>query len=234
VFNGANAGRRTTEEKRVMAMSESSTEVLERVRVREVAGVLRSRDTLDAAVGDLLSSGFDRADLDVVAGTEARRRLGGAEVPAEEIPEVPGVPRQPVIAREDLVLVSSLVLSILIFAVAAAAGWIIVASGGELAWVGVAGIVGAVAAAALGAQLTGVFTRKHIRELEAQLTERELILLVRVRSPNEEAKAEQILLGHGARAVRPHEISIDKRLEDLPLHSLRPDPWLGDEPLAHS
>jgi hypothetical protein len=54
-----------------------------------------------------------------------------------------------------------------------------------------------------------------------------------VRSPGEEEKAEQILLGHGAQAVRPHEIAVDKRLQDLPLHSLRVDPWLGDEPLAN-
>jgi hypothetical protein len=215
-----------------MASSGSGTEVLERVKVREVAGVFRSRDTLDAAVAGLLSSGFDRADLDVVVSTEARRRLGSVDVPAEEIPEVPGVPRQPVIAREDLVLVSSLVLAVLVFAAAAAAAGFVVASGGELVWAGVAAAIGAVAAAVLGAQLARIFTRKHIRELEAQLIERELVLLVRVRSPEAEAKAARILVEHGAQAVRVHEIAIDKRLEDLPLHSLRPDPWLGEEPLA--
>jgi len=68
--------------------------------------------------------------------------------------------------------------------------------------------------------------------LKAQLITRELVLLVRVRSAEEEAKATEILQGHGGQAVRPHEITIDKRLEHLPLHSLRVDPWLGDEPLA--
>ena len=57
-------------------------------------------------------------------------------------------------------------------------------------------------------------------------------MLVRVHSGKEEAKTTEILLRHGAQAVRPHEITIDKRLEHLPLHSLRVDPWLGDEPLA--
>ena len=61
---------------------------------------------------------------------------------------------------------------------------------------------------------------------------RELVFLVRVRSADEEEKATKILLGHGAEAVRPHEITIEKRLEHLPLHSLRVDPWLGDKPLA--
>jgi hypothetical protein len=60
----------------------------------------------------------------------------------------------------------------------------------------------------------------------------ELVLLVRVRSGDEEEKAKEIVLRHGAQAVRPHEITIDKRLEHLPLHSLWVDPWLGDEPPA--
>jgi hypothetical protein len=189
------------------------------VKVREVAGVFRVRDAMDEAVTALLSSGFDRADIDVVVGAEARERLGGAKIAAEELPDVPTAPRRPVIAREDVILVWSLVLSILIFAGAGFAAWLVVKSGGELIWAGIAAGIGAVAAGWLGAQLARAFARKRIRYLEAQLLTRELVLLVRVRSAEEEAKATEILLDHGAQAVRPHEIKIDKRLEDLPLHS---------------
>jgi hypothetical protein len=206
--------------------------ILERVKVREVAGLFRARDAMDETVTALLSSGFDRADIDVVVGAEARERLGGAKIAAEELPEVPTAPRRPVIAREDVILVWSLVLSILIFAGGGFAAWLVVKSGGELIWAGIAAAIGAVAAGWLGAQLARAFARKRIRYLEAQLLTRELVLLVRVRSAEEEAKATEILLDHGAQAVRPHEIKIDKRLEDLPLHSLRVDPWLSDEPLA--
>ena len=210
----------------------TNNKILDRVKVREVAGVFRARDAMDEAVTALLSSGFDRADIDVVVGAEARERLGGAKVAAEELPEVPAAPRQPLVAREDVVLVWSLVLSILIFVGAGFAAWLVVKSGGELIWAGIAAAIGAVAAGWLGAQLARAFARKRIRYLEAQLLTRELVLLVRVRSAEEEAKATEILLDHGAQAVRPHEIKIDKRLEDLPLHSLRVDPWLSDEPLA--
>ena len=216
-----------------MATSGSITEVLDRVKVREVVGVFRSRDVLDAAVNVLLTSGFDRADIDVLVGAEARQFLGRVKLPAEELPDVPNAPRQPLIAREDLVLVWSLILAILIFAGAVAAAWLVVKSGGELGWAGVAAAIGAIAAALVGAQVARAFRRKHIRDLQAQLITRELVLLVRVWSADQERKAEQILIGHGAQAVRPHEITIDKRLEHLPLHSLRVDPWLGDEPLAH-
>jgi hypothetical protein len=210
----------------------TATKILERVKVREIAGVFRSRAELDSAVGALLSSGFDRADIDVTTGAEAREKLGGAKIAPEELPEMPAAPRQPVIAPEDIVLVWSLYLSVLIFAGAGFAAWLVVRSGEELVWAGIAAAIGAVAAGWLGAQLARAFARKRIRQLEAQLMASELVLLVRVRSAEEEAKAAEILLGHGAQAVRAHEITIDKRLEDLPLHSLRVDPWLGDEPLA--
>ena len=210
------------------------TKILDRVKVREVAGVFRARDAMDEAVTALLSSGFDRADIDVVVGAEARERLGGAKIAAEELPDVPTAPRRPVIAREDVILVWSLVLSILIFAGAGFAAWLVVKSGGELIWAGIAATVGAIAAGWIGAQLARAIARKRIRHLEAQLIAHELVLLVRVRSPEEEAKATEILLRHSAQAVRPYEITIDKRLEHLPLHSVRVDPWLGDEPLAQA
>src|ERR1700730_12062686 len=116
-------------ENRDMATSGSTTEVLERVKVREVVGVFRSRDVLDAAVHALLSSGFDRADIDVLVGAEAHQGLGGVKLPVEELPDVPDAPRRPFIDREDLIHVWSLVLAILIFAGAAAAPWLVVSSG---------------------------------------------------------------------------------------------------------
>ena len=210
----------------------TDTKILQQVKVREVAGVFRSRDVLDTAVSALLSAGFDRADVDIIVAAEAHERLKGIKIAPEELPEARTAPRQPVIAREDIILVWSLVLSILVFAGAGFAAWFVVKSGGELLWASVAATIGALAAAWLGARLARAFARKRIRHLEAQLITRELVLLVRVRSAEEEAMAADILLGHGAQAVRPHEITIDKRLEDLPLHSLRVDPWLGDEPLV--
>jgi hypothetical protein len=37
---------------------------------------------------------------------------------------------------------------------------------------------------------------------------------------------------HGGEAIRVHEIEVEKLPEDLPLSSLRPDPWLGNERLG--
>ena len=59
-----------------------------------------------------------------------------------------------------------------------------------------------------------------------------IVVWVRVRSPEKEGEAREILARFNGKAIRVHEIEIDKRLDDLPLANLRPDPWLGSEPLA--
>jgi hypothetical protein len=209
-------------------MGTIGNETIERVKVRQVAGVLRSRDTLAAAVDALLRAGFDRADIDVISGSSpAREKLGGAHVSVEKFPDVAGVPRQVLFAREDIIEVVALAFAIVIFAGAALAAWAVTASGGSLAWAGAAAVIGAVAAGGIGALMARAFARKQVRERASQLGARDFALYVRVRSPEQEAKAQDILVRYGAEAVRPHEVQIQKRLENLPLHSLRQDSWLG-------
>jgi hypothetical protein len=65
------------------------------------------------------------------------------------------------------------------------------------------------------------------------MVDRGLVLWVRTRAADREARAQEILLAHGGRAVRVHEIEVEKTIDDLPLHTLRPDPWLSSEPLGH-
>jgi hypothetical protein len=209
-------------------MSGSKDRVVERVKMREVASVFRSRERLESAVGQLLLSGFDRADIDISAGKDAiRERLGGISIPAEELPDVPGVPRQPFFAREDVAAPALILSSIAVFAVATIAAYVVVAAGG--------GAGSAAIAALLCAVVTGALALLVIRrKLETRLTSDSLILWVRVRSPHDEEKAAQILHREGGEAIRVHEIEIAKRAEDLPLAWLRVDPWLGDEPLGRT
>jgi hypothetical protein len=210
-------------------MSSQSEGVIERVKVREVAGVFRSREAIDAAVDALLLAGFDRADIDLMAGADAiREKLGGVYAPAEELADVPNAPRRAYVARGEVASALAFVAGALVYFGAAAAAIGVVASGGALA-LGLA----AAGAGGAGALLASHLGRERAEELEALMAAGGLVLWVRVRSPDREEKAQQILRDHGAEAVRVHEIEIDKRLEDLPLGSLRPDPWLGGEPLAH-
>src|SRR4029079_16554147 len=95
-----------------------------------------------------------------------------------------------------------------------------------------AGIVGLLAGFIALVATARVLRKDERTGLDALMSKQGLVLWVRARSPEQEAMAQEFLLKHGAKAVRVHEIEIEKRPEDLPLGSLRPDPWLGSERLG--
>ncbi|HEY2444303.1 MAG TPA: hypothetical protein VGI20_01010, partial [Rhizomicrobium sp.] len=91
-----------------------TAEVLDRVRVREVAAVFRSEETAKSAATSLLNSGFDRADIDVLAGVESiEARFGESYVPAEDIADAPWVDRGAFLAPEDTLSVSAMTAGVL-------------------------------------------------------------------------------------------------------------------------
>jgi hypothetical protein len=215
-------------------MPEPSEAIIERMREREVTGILSSRETLDAVIDDLFLAGFDRADIDVSGGIdELQQRVGMTEIPAPELADLPQAPRRAFIWPEDIGFTVGLVSSLVGFGAAVAAAGSVVLSGGEpgnaIGWGLGAGIVaGGITALAVWRYLK----RKQEAELLAQMATGGFILWVRVKSPGEETQAQDILLRHGAKAVHVHEIELEKRPEDIPLSSLRPDPWLDDERLG--
>lgn len=214
-------------------MSEPLAATGERIKVREVTGVLHSRDELETAVGALLEAGFDRADIDIMAGADAVvEKLGGIYAPAEELADVPEAPRRFFRAREDVTVPLAGAAGILTYIGATAAALGVVASGGALAAAAVAAAAGGAAAGGIGAMIARTLGREEARELEDQIALGGIVLWVRVRSPEREEKAQQVLRAHGAEAVRVHEIEVDKRFEDTPLDSLVLDPWLGSEPIG--
>jgi hypothetical protein len=221
--------------KRMNASANTSDTVLARARVREVTGVFHSRAALDVAAGELLLMGFDRADVDVVASLdEIRKRLGAPYVASEELADVPQTPRRPFIAREDVSTINTVVASVLGAAAAMATAYFLLASGaggGEAAVA--AALVGFIVAGAGFLLVARIFGRDEARGLDNLMAARGLILWVRVRSPEQEDLAQEILRAHRAQAVRVHEIELEERPEDLPFSTVRPDPWLGSEPLGH-
>lgn len=215
-------------------MVSSPEEVLERTKVREVAGVFHSRQAIEDAVEDLLLNGFDRADIDRVASLDEVRRRLRVYVAPEELADLPPTPRQPAFTTDDLTVALVVTVSMLGAAAGSAVAYGVLTSGGDSWSAGILGTLIGLGAGAIGALVMArMFRRKDLQGLEFLQMERGIVLWVRVRSPEREALAKDILERNGARAVRVHEIEIEKRVEDLPLSSLRPDPWIGSEPLGH-
>jgi hypothetical protein len=210
----------------------SSDVVVERAKVREVAGVLPSRIALDAAVESLLLAGFDRADIDVLDRIEGVHEKHGI---AEELADAPQAPRRPYIAPEDVISTEIVVTSVLASVGAIGAAFVVVSSGGGFGWAMIVAAGAALIAGGVAFLLMTLYFRQRAVEpqpVEALTVPSGFVLWVRVRTSEQEDAAKYILTGYGAQAVRLHEIEIVKRPDDVPLSSLRPDPWLGDERLG--
>lgn len=217
-------------------MRRSSEIVLDCARVREVTGVFHSLDSLEAAGDDLLRAGFDRSDVDVIAPPdEVRRKLGAASayIPAQDLADMPGVPRQPFLGDDDITNIKIVAASTLGSVAAVFTALILFLTGyssGQIAAIGIlAGLIGAGIGIVAAPHLFGGGKFKGIEPASAA---RGVVMWVRVRSDEQESQAREILIAHGAQAVRVHEIELAKTPEDLPLGSIRPDPWLGSERLG--
>jgi hypothetical protein len=215
-------------------MHASSDDILEQVRSREVTGVFHSRKALIDAADDLLVAGFDRADIDVSASfDELQRRLNYQSIPPADLADIPTAARQPLIDQGDVLTTDAVVGSLAGCIGAVAMAYFLIIRGMAPLSVGIVSVltglvVGGVAVLVVRRRLQ----RERVRGLEKLAEAHGLLIWVRVLSPEKEAEAQEILARHGAEAVHVHEIELAKTPEDLPLHSLRVDPWLGDEPLG--
>ena len=211
-----------------------SDDILEQVSSREVTGVFRSRKALIDAADDLLVAGFDRADIDVSAPfDELQRRLNYQSIPPADLADIPTAARQPLIDQGDVLSTDAVVGSLAGCIGAVGMAYFLIIRGMAPLSVGIVSVltglvVGGVAVLVVRRRLQ----RERVRGLEKLAEAHGLLIWVRVQSPEKEAEAQEILARHGAEAVHVHEIELAKTPEDLPLHSLRVDPWLGDEPLG--
>jgi hypothetical protein len=212
----------------------SSDQILDQFRTREVTGVFHSREALIAAAEDLLVAGFDRADIDVSASfDELQRRLNYKSIPPAELADLPVAARQPLVGEDDVAISDAVLGSVAGCASALAMAFFLVVKDFSPMAVGLCSIL-------IGLVVGGAATfwqRRRLRRERAlglkNLSEAYgLLIWVGVRSPEKEAEAQEVLVRHGGKAVHVHEIELVKTPEDLPLHSLRPDPWLGDERLG--
>ena len=214
-----------------MTDSRSANEVLDTIRVREVVGTLKSREALDRLVDDLTRSGFDRGDIDLMASPMTVMRALGAYYSAPIVAaEHPDAPRRELIKPDDETTATALVFGTLITIGTVGAALPIVASGGALAAAAAAALAGGAAAAGLAKIIKNrlVSTGESI-DLEDELKMSGLVILVRVRDPEAEHKAQEIMRRCGAEHVHVHEVELKKTLADVPLSSINPDPWLGDD-----
>lgn len=183
--------------------------MVEPLSVREVAGIFETAETFKSAIEDLLSSGFDHAEISLLGAQSAvEEKLGYRYETTSELVEKEGLPRISRLPDSAVGNAQGMLIGGLVYVGAlAVAGPIIIAGGGIAAAVGAALVAGG-AGGVVGGFLGKLVGDKHSELFEEQLARGGLILWVRLRDEMHEKRAVAILRDHGATQVDVHTLAV--------------------------
>jgi hypothetical protein len=173
--------------------------------VSEAVGIFRRSEDLQSAIDELLSSGFDRADLSLLASEHAvEEKLGHHYEKVSALADHPTVPRVAYTSTEAIGGAEGALIGGLMYVGAGVGSGAIVASGGTLAAAiasvaltgGVGGLIGSVLAKWVGDH--------HAHYLQEQMDHGGLLLWVRIWNAEDEMRALRILKKHSGGDVHAH------------------------------
>ena len=175
--------------------------------VREAVGVFHDETALRDAAEELMTAGFDRSDLSLLAGDHAiEQKLGHAYTKVEALEDDPEVPSVAYSGSDSRPEAEGAVVGGLAYVGAVSTVGVIVASGGTVA----AALVGAAIAGgigtAIGVALAKLIGDHHAEYLKEHLEKGGLLLWVRTKDAAEEAKAKEVLTRNGAEDVHVHDL----------------------------
>ena len=182
--------------------------------VREAVGVFNRPEELQGAIDELLSSGFDRAELSLLAGEHAvEEKLGHRYEKVSSLADDPTVPREAYVSTEAIGGAEGGLIGGLMYVGATAAAGAIVISGGTLATaIGATMLAGGVGAL-IGSILAKWVGDHHSHYLQGQLDRGGLLLWVRTWDGEDEKRAVDILRKHSAMGAHVHALPIANNIK---------------------
>jgi hypothetical protein len=175
--------------------------------VREAVGAFDRPESFQSAIDDLLSSGFDRAELSLLASERAvEEKLGHRYEKVSALADDPTVPREAYVSTEAIGGAEGGLIGGLMYVGATAAAGAVVISGGTLATAigatmlagGVGGLIGSILAKWVGDH--------HAHYLQEQMDRGGLLLWVRTWDAEDERRAVEILRKHSGSDVHVHAL----------------------------
>ncbi|MDF3074801.1 MAG: hypothetical protein K0S54_2468 [Alphaproteobacteria bacterium] len=176
---------------------------------REAVGIFHTPEALQDAIDELLSSGFHRAELGLLASeTVVIEKLGHRYSTIATLADDPATPRAAYVGNEDIGNAEGGIVGGLVYVGATLAAGAVVASGGTL----LAVIAGAAVAGGAGGMIGSVLAQwigdRHASHLQEQIEKGGLLLWVRTRDAAKEKRAVRILEQHSADKVHVHDLSM--------------------------
>lgn len=172
---------------------------------REAVGVFETADDLQNAIDDLLTNGFNRAELSLLASEEAvTKKLGHTYRKVSEMEDDPEAPRIAYVSTATIGDAEGALIGAPLYVAAILAAAVVVVSGGGLAAAIAGAAVAGGAGAAIGAVLARLFGRQQAERIEQQLERGGLLLWVRTWDEEDEKRACAILAENGGKDVHVH------------------------------
>jgi len=173
--------------------------------VHEVVGIFHTADALQAAIDELLSSGFDRAQLSLIAGEHAvEKKLGHAYRRATFMADDLTIPRTAYVSTEAIGDAQGGLIGGLVYVGGVVAAGAVVVSGGTLAAAFAAAAIAGGVGGTIGAVLAKWVGLHHGLYFQQQLQQGGLLLWVRIWEGADEARAVAILRQHAGSNVHVH------------------------------
>lgn len=179
--------------------------------VREAVAVFQKEKDMQAAIDELLTHGFDRAEISLLASASAvEKKLGHKFRSVRELEDDPDAATIAYATTEAAGAAEGAVIATLTYVGALAAFVPVVAGGGALAAALIAMAVGGGSGASIGALLARMIEKHHADYIAEELEHGGLLLWVRTWNEADESTATRILKAHSGQDVHVHG------LRDLP------------------
>jgi len=174
--------------------------------IREAVAVFEEADRFQAAIDELESSGFDRAEISLLASSDVvAEKFGHMYERVAEIADDVNVPRAAYVSTESIGDAEGGLIGGLFYVGAVTAIGAVVASGGTLMAALAAAALAGGAGGMVGSALALLVGKHHADYLQGQLDRGGILLWVRTRDAAHEVRATEILTRNSGHDVHIHE-----------------------------
>ena len=180
--------------------------------IQEAVGIFHRNEDLQGAIDELLSSGFHRSELGLLASEAAvQEKLGHHYKRVSAFADDPAVPRSAYVSPEAIGDAQGGLIGGLAYVGAAAAAGAVVFSGGSVAAIITAVVLAGGTGGLLGSALAKWLGDHHANYLQDQIDRGGLLLWVRTREVAHERRALEILREHSGGEVHVHALPAGTR-----------------------
>ena len=174
---------------------------------REAVGVFADAASLQGAIDELLSVGFETEAVNLLASEEAvEAELGHRYGKVAELEDDPAAPRTRYVPRETLEDAGRAAIGSLGIVGGLGTAGAVVASGGALGAALIAGGLSGATWGLLGDLLARFIGAEHAERVTEQIAHGGLLLWVRCADPEQEVTAQEILERHSGKDVHVHTL----------------------------